>query len=244
MTFQLFGIPLRVRVTFLLVILLLGMPLIRSISDRPLQMVGRLGIWLVVATASVIVHELGHALLARRFGAWVTMELWALGGLTSWRPGTATITPARRAAIAAAGSMMGLAVGAAAYPLWQWTGPGRGLLQLGLGWVVWVNLGWGLINWLPIRLLDGGHIFRALIDMAWPTRSPRIANLFFLGSSGVIAIVAFQIGFPIVALFALAMVVMELRELLNRGETTRLAPDEPSPERFLLESPPEAITDK
>ncbi len=238
MTFRLLGIPLRVKFSFLIVITLLGMPLIRSISHHPLQMLGRLGIWVVVVVASVIVHELGHALLARRFGATVTMELWALGGLTSWQPGARIITPARRAAIAAAGSALGLVVGAAAYPLWILAGQGRGPLQLGLGWVVWVNLGWGLINWLPIRLLDGGHIFRAVIDMLWPTRSERVAGLFFLCTSAGVALVAFRIDFPIISLFAVVMLIMEIRSLSNLNRKPRPPVTPPPPEHFLLDTAP------
>ncbi len=238
-TFRILGIPLRVRFSFVIVILLLGMPLVRSISYDPVQMLARLGIWWVVAVASVILHELGHALLARRFGATVSMELWALGGLTSWQPGGREITPARRAAIAAAGSGLGLVVGAATYPLWRMAGPGTGLIHLSLGWMVWVNLGWGLINWLPIRLLDGGHILRALIDIIWPKRAERIATLFFLGASAAIAVVAFRIGFPIISLFALVMLIVEIRQTLNlrsKGPRRRPAMSQP-PEHFLLSGP-------
>ena len=237
-TFRLLGIPLRVRWSFAIVILLLGMPLIRTISHHPLLMLERLGIWLAVAGVSVVVHELGHALLARRFGATVTMELWALGGLTSWRPGQRPITPARRAAIAAAGSALGMVVGAVAFPLWKLAGAGPAPIQLGLGWMVWVNLGWGLINWLPIRLLDGGHIFRALFDMIWPKRSERIANLFFLCSSAGIALVAFRIGFPIVSLFAVIMLIMEVRFLPNRKPKPRPPVSPPPTGHFLLGTSP------
>ena len=237
-TFPLLGIPLKVRFSFLIVILLLGMPLVRNISDHPLQMLGRLGIWLVVATSSVVLHELGHALLARRFGATTAMELWAMGGLTSWQPGERLITPARRAAIAAAGSALGVVVGAAAYPLWHLAGPGNGVIRLALGWVVWVNLGWGLINWLPIRLLDGGHIFTALIDMVWPKRSERIGNLFFLCSSAAIAVVAFRIGFPIITLFAVVMSIMEIRNLTGHQPRRRQPMARPPSEHFLLDATP------
>ena len=163
---RLAGIPLRVKPSFLVVVCLLGMPIVRHPTVEPPELIGRLAIWVGVVLVSVIIHELGHALLARRFGAEVTMELWALGGLTTWQPVSRPITPTRRAAIAAAGSALGLVVGGAVYPLWKMAGPPVGLVSLALGWIVWVNLGWGLINWLPIRLLDGGHIFRGVIDAA------------------------------------------------------------------------------
>lgn len=238
MTVTLFGIPLRVKLSFLLVICLLGMPLVRGVSTDPLALVGRLVIWLVVVGFSVIVHELGHALLARRYGATVSMELWAMGGLTSWRPGPRPITPARRAAIAAAGSAFGFLVGGAAFPLWRLVGPDPGLLSLTLGWLVWVNLGWGLINWLPIRLLDGGHIFRGAIEVLWPQKSEAIANYFFLCTSVAAALIAYHQGFPIAALFAAVMFFMEVRRLLPANQKTRRPAPPPPAENFLLPPPP------
>ncbi|MXX01525.1 MAG: hypothetical protein F4Z79_07900 [Acidimicrobiia bacterium] len=238
MKLRLAGIPLLVRPSFVVVVCLLGMPIVRRPAVEPLELIRRLAIWVTVVLVSVVVHELGHALLARRFGAEVTMELWALGGLTTWQPVSRPITPTRRAAIAAAGSALGLVVGGAVYPLWKMAGPPVGSVSLALGWIVWVNLGWGLINWLPIRLLDGGHIFRGVIDALWPSRSERIANLFFLFSSAAAAIAAFRLGFPIAGLFAAFMLIMEIRDLLGAAPRTRRPPPPPPPERFLLDPPP------
>ena len=226
------------KLSFLMVICLLGMPLIRNVGTDPLTMAGRLAIWVAVVTVSVIVHELGHALLARRFGAKVSMELWALGGLTSWRPVARPVTPARRTAIAAAGSALGFVVGGVAFPLWKLVPPDGGALSLTLGWVVWVNLGWGLINWLPIRLLDGGHIFQGVIDVLWPKRADAIAKVFFLCSSLAAALVAFRLGLPVAALFAGAMFVMEVRALLLPARGDRPPVQPPPSDHFLLDPPP------
>ena len=242
MTLRLFGIPLRVKLSFLIVICLLSMPLVRHDAAEPLTLIGRLGTWVVVVVLSVIVHELGHAFLARRFGATVSMELWALGGLTSWQPGARPITPPRRIAIAAAGSGLGFLVGGAAFPLWRLLEQGYSFISLALGWAVWVNLGWGLINWLPIRLLDGGHIFRGLIEMLWPKRAKIICNLFFLCSSGAAALVAYRLDLLIASLFAIAMLVMEVRRLLPNSGGVPPPVQPPSSGRFLLETPPGSRT--
>ena len=238
MNVRLAGIPLRVKPSFLVVVCLLGMPIVRRPAVETPELIGRLAVWMGVVLVSVVVHELGHALLARRFGADVTMELWALGGLTTWQPVSRPITPARRAAIAAAGSALGLVVGGAVYPLWKMAGPPVGLVSLALGWTVWVNLGWGLINWLPIRLLDGGHIFRGVIDAVWPKRAEKIANLFFLFSSAAAAIAAFRLSFPIAGMFAAFMLIMEVRHLMGAAPRARRPPPPPPPERFLLDPPP------
>lgn len=238
MTLKLFGIPLRVKLSFLIVISLLGMPLVRSGGVDPLVLIGRLGIWVAVVLVSVVIHELGHAVVARRFGAEARMELWALGGLTSWQPGPIPVTPARRAAIAAAGSAFGFLVGAAAFPLWRLAEADGGLLSLTLGWLVWVNLGWGLINWLPIRLLDGGHIFGAVIDAIWPSRSDGIATFLFLLTSLGAAVVSYRLRLPIATLFAGFMAVMEVRRLLARRPDRRPVVHPPPAEHFLFDPPP------
>ncbi len=239
MVVRLAGIPLRIRLSFLVVISLLGMPMVRGFSVAPAIMVARLGLWLVVVTTSVIIHELGHALLARRFGATVAMELWALGGLTSWKPGATEITPAKRTAIAAAGSALGVVVGAAAYPLWKMAGTQGELLYLTLGWIVWVNLGWGLINWLPIRLLDGGHIFRGIIDLLWPARAESIAHVFFMFSSAAATLLALRFGLPIAALFGAAMLLAEIRRIPRFRPRRRRPVQHPPRGNFLL-TPPDA----
>ena len=226
------------KLSFLVVICLLGMPLVRDMTAEPLTLVGRLGIWLVVVTVSVIVHELGHALLARRFGAAVSMELWALGGLTSWQAGAQPITASRRAAIAAAGSGLGFLVGGAAFGLWKLAGPDTGIISLALGWTVWVNLGWGLINWLPIRVLDGGHIFLGIIELLWPVRAGTISDLFFLCSSAAAALAAFRLGFPIAALFAVFMLAVEIRRWLPLDRRPRPPVRPPPSDHFLLDPPP------
>jgi Zn-dependent protease len=238
MAVTLFGIPVRIKLSFLFVISLLGMSMVRNRSADPLILAGRLGIWLAVVLVSVIVHELGHALMARRFGAEVRIELWALGGLTSWKPGSRLITPAKRAAIAAAGSTLGFLVGAAAFPFWMMVGNAGDTLSLTLGWLVWVNLGWGLINWLPIRVLDGGHIFGAVIDVLWPLRATTIANYLFLATSVTAAFVSYRMGFPIATMFAGFMAFMEVRRLLAISPKPRPAPQPPLTEHFLFDPPP------
>jgi Zn-dependent protease len=168
--FPLFGIPVTVRPSFWLVAILLGFDGARR-AGSPVRF---LAVWCGIVLVSVLAHELGHATMARRFGARARITLFALGGVTTWeaRPG---LSPWRRVAVAAAGSGVGFVLAGVAWVLLE--GPLdqlRGLPRTALALFVRVNVLWGILNWLPIRPLDGGHIFAGVLQAVFG-RAGRIA---------------------------------------------------------------------
>lgn len=140
------GIPVRVRPSFLLLLLIV------FLTSSGL---GGLGI-VLLTFASVLVHEFGHALVARQLGVRIAaIDLHFLGGAAQMidvprRPGD-------EIAIAAAGPAVSLAL----------AGFGLGLGgALGVSILVtlgWINLILGLFNLLPAFPLDGGRILRAAL---------------------------------------------------------------------------------
>ncbi len=142
---RVFGIPLEARLSFLA---MLGFVL--------LFMGGLAGIFVVLlAFASVILHELGHALVARRLGVGVSgIELHFFGGVAKL-----TSQPKSNAdeiAIAAAGPAVSFALSALGF-----------LLSYATGWAVFdllatVNLVIAVFNLLPALPMDGGRILRAV----------------------------------------------------------------------------------
>ncbi|HYM66024.1 MAG TPA: site-2 protease family protein [Patescibacteria group bacterium] len=140
-------------------------------TDYVVAVAGALGYF-----ASLIVHELGHALAARRLGIPIAgIELWFFGGLSQMRrePNTA----GEELKVAAAGPIVtlllfGLCVAAAkalassggftdvALPRQGFTTtPALALI----GWLGFVNAALFLFNVVPAFPLDGGRIARAAI---------------------------------------------------------------------------------
>jgi Zn-dependent protease len=150
------GIPISVHWSTGLISLLIGSGLIGAYGAG----------WgiaaLVVFLASVIAHELGHALTARRYGVRTeSIELWALGGMAKLD----REAPTARAEgwIAVAGPLTSLvlgiaflcsAIGLVAAGL---NGPGVGML----GWLALINGALAVFNMLPGAPLDGGRVLKA-----------------------------------------------------------------------------------
>lgn len=117
-------------------------------------------VFAVLLYVSVFVHELGHALTARRLGLPVRgITLHFLGGYTEIERDAPT--PGRDLVVSAAGPLLSLALG------------GLGLLanqaidDRVLGFLMWelavANLIVGVFNVLPGLPLDGGHMLRAAV---------------------------------------------------------------------------------
>ena len=118
--------------------------------------------WAAVSFVSVLVHELGHAITARRYGSeQVSIRLYGLGGLTFHDH-----LPRRRQRIfvslagPGAGFLLGLLALAAALLLPPLPpGPVAAAVSFTINALLWVNFVWGLVNLLPVPPLDGGHVF-------------------------------------------------------------------------------------
>lgn len=161
-----FGIPVRLHPTILLSAALL------------IGHFGALGLFIfVVLFASIATHELGHALVARRFGiATRSIHLHMLGG-------TAMLAESPRRPrdelwIAAAGPAVSLtlALGFAVLAGVVHGGLGLGGGQL-LGSALGINLMLGLFNLVPALPMDGGRMLRAFLALRMPRpRATRIAG--------------------------------------------------------------------
>jgi Zn-dependent protease len=167
--------------------------------------------------ASLILHELGHALVARRLGISISgIDLWFFGGLA--RMERDADSPATEFKIAVAGPLVTLAVVGACIGLGSaLTGWGdfrdAALLRTGaagspgmllLGWLATINTVLLVFNLVPGFPLDGGRIARAA---AWRITGDRGRATRFAATLG-------QIFAYLLIVWGLVLVVLG-RELLN-----------------------------
>lgn len=157
------GIDVRVHATFALLVLLVAAG--STAPDQP-GVLSASG-WLVMLFACVVVHELSHSLVARRYGIPIDeIELLPIGGVS--KMARTPEDPAVELRIAAAGPIASVALACAfaavaalaGVPLWPPTLYGGPVVAR----LAWVNLMLAGFNLLPALPLDGGRVLRALLE--------------------------------------------------------------------------------
>jgi Zn-dependent protease len=184
--FRALGFPVRIDVTFLIVIGLLGL----SGGATP----ARLVIWVAVAAVSILAHELGHAVLARSAGTSPIIDLYAFGGVTRFAP-SSPLSRLRMLSISVAGPLVGIVVGVLLLVFVPSEVRSEPTLRgYAVSAAVFVNLGWGALNLLPILPLDGGNVLVELLPGDPDTRRRRAAAVSVV-AAGLVAVFALTRGF-------------------------------------------------
>ena len=171
--FTVLGIPVHLSIWFLLIV---GW---WSFGSGP-AIVGVT--WAVTITVSVLVHELGHGLVARHYRLQPSILLHGLGGLTSHARAE---HDRHDALIVAAGPAAGLLLGGLVWGLDHAARAFEVGAVLDLPWyglavddLLYINIGWSFVNLLPLWPLDGGLLFRlAAVRRLRPVRGERITHL-------------------------------------------------------------------
>jgi Zn-dependent protease/CBS domain-containing protein len=196
---RLFGIPIDLDLTFLLVLPLfayvigaqvgqwvgilndvLGAGLDASVLTATpavsfgLGTVGALGLFL-----GVVLHELGHSLVARRYGVEISsIRLWIFGGIAQlaempedWK---------KELYIALAGPAVSIALGVVSYAAFLAVvgigGTAGVALSFVMGYLALMNIALAGFNLLPGFPMDGGRVLRALLARDRPyARATQIA---------------------------------------------------------------------
>ncbi|WP_257449492.1 metalloprotease [Archangium lipolyticum] len=144
--------------------------------------------WVGVVFISILVHELGHALMAMSLGCEVAaIQLYSMGGLTY--PDRA-LSRWRDVAVSAAGPFTGFLFGGLMLGINILVPPRSDMGMIILQQLMWVNFGWGIINLMPVPPLDGGHIVRGVLG---PTRQ-RISLWVGIIAAGAITALALRLG--------------------------------------------------
>ncbi len=177
--FRLFGIPFVVMPFFWIFSAILGSNTMRGPHGTLLLVV-----WVLCVFVSIVVHELGHALMARRYGMQPAIALVGMGGLTSYLGGG--LTRAQHIAVSLAGPAAGFALYLAVRVCARRLGmagffdaetTGNLAATEAIANLIFINFWWTLYNLLPVLPLDGGQVLRDVLG-------PRL-----LGTARVIGIV-------------------------------------------------------
>ena len=164
--FRLLGFPVHVGAGFVIFMVLLAF----------LNEGGEFGWWLAGSVAAfTLIHELAHAVVARRAGAQASISLEFMAGFTSYHADKPISRP-WTLAISLAGPLTHIAVGVAV--LYAFGGDPferpSAFDNPALAAVWWAGPVIGAINLIPVLPLDGGHATTTVLDRFIPGRADSV----------------------------------------------------------------------
>ncbi len=199
--FAVLGIPVRIHPFFWLIAALLGYG---ATHGEPRLMF----FWVLAVMFSILVHELGHALVIRKYGWQPRITLYGMGGLASYN--ATRIDPRTHIVISLAGPLAGFALAALIVSLamatghavrflfgwpyivfWQIGGFSNVLLDNFVDFLLFVNIWWGILNLLPIWPLDGGQIARDVFQVLNQPQALQSSLWLSLFTAAAVAVFAF-----------------------------------------------------
>jgi Zn-dependent protease/predicted transcriptional regulator len=199
---RLFGIPVFIHLTFLLLLVWVGVLNWRDGHSLHAAVEGVL--FILTIFACVVLHELGHALTARKYGiATRDITLLPIGGVA--RLDRMPDDPRQELWVALAGPAVNVVIAATLFVASQLVSSVPSFDELGVAGgsfmsrVIFVNLFLVAFNLLPAFPMDGGRVLRALLATRMEyTRATHLAAV--VGQS-----MAFLFGF--VGLFVNPMLI-------------------------------------
>ncbi len=165
---KLFGIPIRVHVTFLLLLFFIGI-----LGSREAGASGAIFgmVSIVFIFFCVILHEMGHSLVAVRYGIDVKdIVLLPIGGVS--RMEDIPEDPKKEITISVVGPLVSFGLALFFFLVAKGTGQSLGFATLSLfgGNLVanlfWINLILAMFNLIPAFPMDGGRVLRGILTIS------------------------------------------------------------------------------
>jgi len=190
---RVFGIPIKVHITFILLLVFVAL----AGGGEGRQLAGLSGVILIcLVFVCVVLHELGHSVVALHYGLKVrSITLLPIGGVASMDD--MPDEPMREVAIAAAGPLVSVGLAVAFYVLAVLTHNipnveeagffGSGMIHS----LFFINVAITVFNLIPAFPLDGGRVLRGLLAT---TMHPLKATHIAVSIGQAFAIVFFFLG--------------------------------------------------
>lgn len=163
---RVWGIQIQIHATFLLLLAWVAMSHIAGGAGAIFR-----GLALVVAVFGIVVlHELGHALVAQHFGVRTRdITLLPIGGVA--RLEKMPEKPVEELLVAAAGPAVNVVLALLLWGVVDMTGASKSLVGIGvvggsfLTTLLWINISLAAFNLLPAFPMDGGRVVRAALAL-------------------------------------------------------------------------------
>lgn len=192
--FTIFKIPVRVEPSFWIVIGLLG---ILSSQNNPSEMLVNAGLFVFVAFISILIHELGHALMIKKYGLPTEIVLASFGGYATHPAGI--LTRMQSFLVTLAGPLLQGSIGFLVFFLYtnNYIEVPNNKMSLMVIYFYVVSMFWAVFNCVPVLPLDGGRMLEAALG---PRRIKLTLVISMVSAAGV-GIYGLMNGYVFVGIF-------------------------------------------
>ena len=190
--FKLFGIPIRVEPIFWLTLGIIGLLSTNANSAEGLLL---MALFMLAGFASILIHEMGHALMIKHYKLPTQVVLSNFGGYASYPAGI--LDRKQSFLVTAAGPGLQILAATAVYFLFPHMTLGDSKLIYFFIIFIQISYFWALLNCLPILPLDGGQMLGAIMG---PKRKAAL-HLVSIITAAVVAIYAISAGYIFGAIF-------------------------------------------
>lgn len=210
------GIPIKLHITFLLILPMFAY--VFAINPQPFGFEGveppttryaLSALTAILLFASILLHELAHSYMAKRYGVNIeSITLFLFGGVSAMEE--MPRKPGQEAKMAFAGPFTSLIIGSICLIIYRnLISPNPSLSQNPVYLTLWIlgamNLILGIFNLLPAFPMDGGRVLRSLyarrMSYVKATQSAAAVGKFFAILMAIFGILVKNLWFPLIALF-------------------------------------------
>lgn len=155
--FSLFGIPIEIQPWFWVVLALIG----GAVGAGDSEAILRVALFVLAGFLSVLVHELGHALTGKSFGAPTRIVLHTFGGYATFPANS--FGRGQNLLVTAAGPAIQIVLGLLALTVLRFADMPSPALELFFFFLFVISIFWALLNLIPVIPLDGGQLLASIL---------------------------------------------------------------------------------
>lgn len=198
--FTIFGIPVEIQTWFWITMAIFGYMTFSGESNTQTLFLC-MSLFILAGLLSILVHELGHALVGMCFRAKPYIVLQSLGGYAAF-PNT-QFTRTQSFLVTAAGPAIQILLGVISFTVLEYCPEEKELFRVFFKVLAIISILWAVLNLVPVFPLDGGRMMFALMG----PRREKVAWWISMVSGTVAGVSFISMGnFPFMGVMLLFMV--------------------------------------
>lgn len=178
---------------FWLTIGLLGFLLSRGYGGQEQLII--IGLFVLAGFISILIHELGHALMVKKYGYPTEIVLSSFGGYATHPLGV--LSRLQSFLVTLMGPLLQAAFGVALLLVEPYMNLPNTMILIFVDFLITVSIFWAVLNCVPVIPLDGGRMLEAALG----PRRIHITLIVSLCSAVILCILAFKFGFVFGGIF-------------------------------------------